>query len=87
MYLCFVASSENAYIDPMVSIARITPRRMPIDFHAVSFNIGPLVKKLIRVYLFNVSSLNMVLLDELRLSWEALCTEMVLEGSMPGFVV
>ena len=71
----------------MVTIARITPRRMPIDFHVVSFNIGPLDRGLMRLYLLNASSLNMALLDELRLTWEALCTEMVLRGDIPGFVV
>ena len=84
IYPCF-ASSENAHIDAKASIATITPRFMPFDFHVESFGIGSLNGKLINLDLFNVGFLSMALSDEPRLIWEALCTDIVLESNIPGF--
>ena len=60
---------------------------MPLDFRAESLSVGPLNGKLIQFDFINVRSLDMALSGKLRLSWETLCTGMVLKGDTPGFVV
>ena len=89
-YLCF-ASSENAHIDPMASVARISPRLFPFNtrtfFHMDSFDMGPLDDKLFDVRLSNTESFNAALSYELRPVREAVCAEKVHRGGFPGFVV
>lgn len=78
-------------MDPMVSIARITPRLLPFDTGTFSrvecFTVDPLDEKLLNVDLASVKSFSKELLYDLRLGWEALCAENVHEDNFPGFVV
>lgn len=83
-YPC-LASSDNAYIDAKASMATITPRFMPLDFHVESFSIGPLNGNLINFDLFDAGSFSMALSDEPRLTWAALCTDIVVKSDPPGF--
>ena len=85
MYPCFT-SSENAHVDAKAIIATITPRFTLLDFHVESFSMGLLNGKLVSLDLLNVGSSSVTLSDEPRLIWEALCTDIVLKGDIPGAV-
>lgn len=65
-------------------MATIAPRFTLLGFHVQSFSVGLLNGKLISLDLLNAGSSSMALSDEPRLIWEALCTDIVLKGDIPG---